>query len=163
MLYDSSNEGASNKERYARNNEVSCNQIVKESIAYIHDLNPTMEAHIESELPDDACILTNQLYLKRSLCEIILNAVKFSDGKHITFRITQSDTDVCFIIEDVGPGIPKDSQALFTQPFMKLDMESQGLGIGLPLVKRHITGLGGEVILDTTYQQGCRIILKMPK
>lgn len=163
MLYDSSNEGTSNKERYARNDEVSCNQIVKESIAYIHDLNPTMEAHIESELPDDACILTSQIYFKRSLCEIILNAVKFSDGKHITFRITQSDTEVCFIIEDVGPGMPKDSQPLFTQPFMKLDMESQGLGIGLPLVKRHITSLGGEVILDTAYQQGCRIILKMPK
>ncbi|MBO4905652.1 MAG: sensor histidine kinase [Bacteroidaceae bacterium] len=163
MLYDSSDKGTPDKEKYARNDEVSCNQIAKESIEHVRTLNPTMGSHFESELPDDVCIQTNHLYLKRSLCEIILNAVKFSDGKHITVRVTQTDTSVSFIIEDVGPGMPKDSQNLFTQPFMKFDMESRGLGVGLPLVKRHMSNLGGELILDTDYDQGCRIILVMPK
>lgn len=163
MLYDSSEAQASDKEKYARKDEVQCNRIAQESIDTVAKVNPQMIAHLESELPDDTRILTNELYLKRSIVELVLNAYKFSDGKHITLRITETDANVNFIVEDVGPGMTAESQELFNKPFFKADMESQGLGVGLPLVKRHITNLGGKVILDTDYRQGCRIILMLPK
>lgn len=163
MLYDSSDEQASDKNLYARINEVACNRIAQESINTVAKVNPSMEAHLQSELPDEASILTNEIYLKRSLIEVVLNAYKFSDGKHITLRISETETTVRFIIEDIGPGMPSESQDLFNKPFSKVNMESQGLGVGLPLVKRHIQNLGGEVILDTAYHQGCRIILVLPK
>ena len=47
-------------------------------------------------------------------------------------------------------------------PFGKLNDLSEGLGLGLPLAKRHAQGLGGDLTLDTTYQEGCRFILELP-
>ncbi len=163
MLYDSSDTQANNETLYQRNKKVPCNEVAKECVDYMRSYNPDMEVRVETELPDDTCIFTNQLYLMRSINELLLNSYKYSDGKHITLRLSQSDSTVDFIVEDVGPGIPKDWQDLFNQPFKKGDEMSRGLGLGLPLVKRHISNLGGEIIFDTEYQQGCRIILMMPK
>ena len=37
-----------------------------------------------------------------------------------------------------------------------------GLGLGLPLCKRHVTSLGGDIIHDASYQKGCRFIVESP-
>lgn len=163
MLYDISEAHTSDEMSYHRDDEVYCNEIAKESIDYVHTNKPNTVIRLDTELPDDTVIMTNHLYLMRSFCELLLNAIKFSDGKHITFSITQTDTSVCFTITDVGPGIPEDWRKLFSQPFEKVDELSEGLGVGLPLVKHHIDSLGGEIIFDTEYQQGCRISIVMPK
>ena len=163
MLYDISAVQDSDEMMYKRDNEVHCNEIAKEGINYVHVNNPNKEIRFETELPDDTAIMTNHLYLLRSFCELLLNAVKFSDGKHITFRVAQTETSVRFTIEDVGPGMPKDWEELVSQPFEKVNELSEGLGVGLPLVKHHIDSLGGELVFDTEYQQGCRISILMPK
>ena len=52
---------------------------------------------------------------------------------------------------------------MVSQPFLKVEEQSEGLGLGLPLTQRHMAGLGGEFIYDADYQQGCRVILELPK
>lgn len=49
------------------------------------------------------------------------------------------------------------------KPFVKIDNLSEGLGLGLPLTKRHALFLGGDLIYDETYHEGCRFIIEMPK
>ena len=78
-------------------------------------------------------------------------------------RVSETDNTYQFIIEDVGPGLPLHSQEIISQPFTKVEDVSEGLGIGLPLCKRYITSLGGELIYDTTYTKGCRFIVEMPR
>ena len=46
--------------------------------------------------------------------------------------------------------------------FTKVSDFSEGLGLGLPLSKRHITNLGGDLTLDTGYREGCRLIITLP-
>ena len=48
-------------------------------------------------------------------------------------------------------------------PFTKVNDLSEGLGLGLPLSKRHVQNLGGELTLDTTYREGCRFVIELPK
>ena len=38
-----------------------------------------------------------------------------------------------------------------------------GLGLGLPLCKRHANSLGGDLTLDTDYLEGARFVLEVPK
>ena len=52
---------------------------------------------------------------------------------------------------------------LLYKPFAKIDDLSEGLGLGLPLTKRHALSLGGDLIYDRDYKEGCRFILEMPK
>ena len=52
---------------------------------------------------------------------------------------------------------------MIEKPFTKVDETSEGLGLGLPLCKRHAVTLGGALVLDTSYTNGCRFILELPK
>lgn len=99
----------------------------------------------------------------RTLREMLYNAAKYSDRQHIVLRLTQTDTTVCFIIEDIGPGLPENSKELIFTPFTKVNDLTDGLGLGLPLCKAHMEGLGGNFIYDDSYRQGCRFIAEIPK
>lgn len=70
---------------------------------------------------------------------------------------------VRFIVEDTGPGIPEEKIDRLFMPFTKVNDLSEGLGLGLPLVMRHVRNLKGDVFIDTTYHLGCRIIVELPK
>ncbi|MBQ9229991.1 MAG: ATP-binding protein [Prevotella sp.] len=37
------------------------------------------------------------------------------------------------------------------------------MGLGLPLARRVARQMGGDVVLDTSYHEGSRFILKLPK
>ena len=49
------------------------------------------------------------------------------------------------------------------QPFTKADEQTKGVGLGLALAKRHALSLGGDMLIDTNYHDGCRITIEMPK
>jgi C4-dicarboxylate-specific signal transduction histidine kinase len=40
---------------------------------------------------------------------------------------------------------------------------SEGLGLGLPLARRHIRNFGGDLLLDLDYHEGCRFTIELPK
>lgn len=162
MLSDSSDSALANTSRYEKNDWVSCNEIAKECITVIEDYY-SVKIRFEPELPDTLKVRTNQDYLMRTVREMLHNAAKYSDGKHILLRTAQTETKVQFIVEDKGPGLPEDSRDLIFVPFTKEDETSDGLGLGLPLCKGHATNLGGDFIYDKSYRDGCRFILVIPK
>ena len=162
MLYDTSDIG-SDVSRYQKKSVVPCNELARECIDYAKEQFTGAVFLFETELPDSFSISTNRLFLMRTIRELLYNSAKYSDRQHIMLRITQTDTTVRFIIEDVGPGMPENSKDLIFVPFTKVDDLSEGLGLGLPLCKTHMDNLGGTLIYDESYRQGCRIIAELPK
>lgn len=162
MLFDSSDSGINEELTSQRNELVSCNQIASECIRYTRDHFPHTNIQFLTNLDDDFKVQTNHLYLMRTLRELLYNAAKYSDGQHITMHVTYSDL-VRFIVEDKGKGVPESAQKSLFNPFMKVDDLSEGLGLGLPLAKRHARSLGGDLTIDTSYKEGCRFILEIPK
>ena len=163
MLYDTSDTGVADTSRYLKNDDALCNEVAKESINYVKEQYNGAVFQLESELPDSFSVKTNRLYLTLTVRELLYNAAKYSDRQHILLRVTQTDTTVRFIIEDVGPGLPENAKDLTFEPFTKVDELSEGLGLGLPLCKNHMDGLGGKLIIDESYKQGCRVIVELPK
>jgi signal transduction histidine kinase len=163
MLFDSSDTRKSSTTMYNRTDKVLCNQLVHDCTEYIHEFFPDAKIRMESEVPDDFTVQSNHLYITRTIRELLYNAAKYSDGEHIVVRIKQKPDTICFYVEDVGPGLPDDSVEMLYKPFMKVDNQSEGLGLGLPLCMRHITGLGGKLVHDADYKQGCRFIIELPR
>ncbi len=163
MLFDSSSATGADELMGNRHDEVSCNAIARESIDYTHGHFQRVNVNFETELDDGVCILTNHLYLMRSIRELLYNAAKYSDGKLIRLHVSETETTIRFTVDDTGPGLPDDYVELMYKPFIKIDDLSEGLGLGLPLTKRHALSLGGDLIYDKDYQDGCRFILEMPK
>ncbi|MBR1546610.1 MAG: HAMP domain-containing protein [Prevotella sp.] len=162
MLYDSSDTGLSEEMNSRNYEEVSCNEVARESVANTNLHFPDLPVIFKTELPDSFCIRTSRLYLMRSLREILYNSAKYSDGQHITLHVSKTDTKVRFVFEDTGSGISEEYYEQIFVPFTKVDDLSEGLGLGLPLTKRHIQNLGGSLTLDTSYHDGCRFVVELP-
>ena len=163
MLYDSSEYGTSQELFSGKSEYVTINNIAQECIEYTRERFPKTTINFESNIPPRAVVKTNHLYLMRTLRELLFNAAKYSDGQHIMLRITETISTIRFTVEDVGPGIPSDTLGMIFKPFVKVDDLSEGLGLGIPLAKRHALSLGGDLIYDVDYHDGCRFILEVPK
>lgn len=162
MLFDSSDLGLSEELNSHKYEQVSCNQVARESILYTQAHFPDITVNFETDAADDFCICTNALYLMRSLRELLYNSAKYSDGQHLSCCITHTDSTVKFCVEDIGPGISEEKIEQMFKPFTKIDDLTEGLGLGLPLAKRHAQSLGGDLTLDTSYTQGCRFVIELP-
>ena len=163
MLYDSSEYGISQELFSGKSEYVTINNIAQECIEYTRERFPKTTINFESNIPPRAVVKTNHLYLMRTLRELLFNAAKYSDGQHIMLRISETISTIRFTVEDVGPGIPSDTLGMIFKPFGKVDDLSEGLGLGLPLAKRHALSLGGDLLYDADYHDGCRFILEVPK
>ena len=162
MLYDSSDRGYQDEIAGFHFEHVSPNEIARECIDYINSYFPEVNVKLETSLEDSFTIVSDHLYLMRSIREILYNSAKYSDGKSISLRLSANKTRVRIVIEDTGKGIPQDIQESIFTPFYKWDILSEGLGIGLSLTKRHVSLLGGSLDLDRDYKDGCRFIMEMP-
>ena len=162
MLYDSSDRGYHDEMVSLSYENVSCNEVARECVGYTERYFPHVSVKIETSLEDSFTMVTDHLYLMRSIREILYNSAKYSDGKHIVLRVGASRRAVRFVFEDTGPGIPPEYQAHIFTPFYKSDNLSEGLGVGLPLTKRHVILLGGSLELDADYRKGCRFVMLFP-
>jgi len=97
----------------------------------------------------------------------ISNAIKFG-GKPPRVHLgatAQSDGMVRFWVRDNGLGIPKEDQARLFTEFNNLNrVNLQGHGLGLSIVQRIITKLGGEVAVhsDGIPGEGCQFSFTLP-
>lgn len=162
MLYDNSELGYRDQKEHLSPASVSCNDVARECVGYVNRYFPDVSVKLETALPDSFTIQTDRLYLMRSIREILFNSAKYSDGRNITLCIRADDNAVRYIFEDTGPGIPPEYQKSVFTPFYKTDSLSEGLGVGLPLTKRHVILLGGSLELDSSYDRGCRMIMIFP-
>jgi signal transduction histidine kinase len=69
-------------------------------------------------------------------------------------------------VADHGPGIPAAEQERIFERFYRLGSElrreTQGIGIGLSIVKHIMTAHGGRVLVDSQPGRGSRFTLELP-
>jgi signal transduction histidine kinase len=80
----------------------------------------------------------------------------------MTVRIDANDEVVNFTIEDTGPGIPSDKADFIFEKFTKIDMFTEGLGLGLFLCRRVVMLMDGSLTLDPQYTKGSRFVVSLP-
>ena len=162
MLFDSSDTGLSEELNSQKHDLILCNDVAREAIENTNLHYPNLQISFQSELADDFCIKGNRLYLMRALRELLYNSAKYSDGQHVSLHVTPTDCNIQYIVEDTGKNITEADRETIFKFFTKVDDLTEGLGLGLPLAKRHAQNLGGDLILDTSYQEGCRFIIEVP-
>ena len=162
MLLDSSDVGLSEEMKSQKEEHILVNKMARDCISNVYAQFPDSSIAFATSISDQFSLHTNKLYLVLSLRELLYNAAKFSDGKHIILRVAKIGKMLRFVVEDKGPGIDKAYMNQMFVPFTKVNNLSEGLGLGLPLTKRHAENLGGDLIIDTSYIEGCRIILELP-
>ena len=98
------------------------------------------------------------------LHNLLANACKYTTSGSITLNVahyTENDS-IQFVVTDTGPGIPPDKAEIIFKHFEKLDQYSPGLGLGLYMCRLLAQALGGDIHLDTRYDNGARFVFTVP-
>lgn len=131
-------------------------------IEYQDYVNASTTLNVETELPDDFTLTTNENMLRRILACLMDNAVKYTEKGKITLKAQQESDQLKLTVTDTGSGIPTEEAEHIFDRFVKLDNFKEGIGLGLPLSRRLAEQLGGKVELDTTYTDGAQFIVTLP-
>jgi len=106
--------------------------------------------------------------IQQALVNLIDNAIKHSaKGQTVTLGIEAgSQSSFNLSVSDQGPGIPKAEQEKIFERFHRLGSElrreTQGIGIGLSIVKHIVEAHGGRVTVESEPGQGTRFTINLP-
>ena len=91
-----------------------------------------------------------------------VDAIKELDNKWINLSISDHNHGYEFVVEDSGPGIPKDVADNIFMPFFTTKGVGEGTGLGLSLAVKIIKLHGGEIRIDHT-AKNTKFIIYLPK
>lgn len=105
-------------------------------------------------------------WLEEVWLNYVSNGLKYGGPRpqlHLGFTPLPAENQVRFWIRDHGPGLtPDEAQRLFT-PFTRLhSARASGHGLGLTIVQRIITRLGGQVGVESTPGTGSTFFFTLP-
>lgn len=115
--------------------------------------------------------------IQQALVNLVDNAIKHSPGDaEVVVGVevqpsagpdTSSGSRISLFVQDHGTGIPADQQQRIFEPFYRLESglrrETQGVGIGLSIVKHVAEAHGGRVFVRSNPGEGSRFVIELPR
>jgi two-component system sensor histidine kinase SenX3 len=120
-----------------------------------------------AEIPPQLALRGDRRQLTSALFNLLENAVKYSDrGSTVEVRAAGDDSEVAFVVQDHGIGIPaKDLQRIFER-FYRVDQARSrvtgGTGLGLAIVRHVARNHGGQVTVSSREGEGSTFMLVLP-
>ncbi len=105
--------------------------------------------------------------IEQVLLNFILNAVQSlpgpgTPGQEVRARLRTSEGQVGITIEDTGSGIPESLLGKIFDPFFTTKPVGVGTGLGLPICRSIVRGLGGEISVRSVLGQGSAFTVTLP-
>ncbi len=110
-------------------------------------------------------IITDKKLLIQIFSQLISNAIKFTTSGVIEIGIKKGNY-FTFFVSDTGRGIEKDKISFIFNRFRILENETTrinpGMGIGLPVAKRLVERLQGNIFLESEVNVGTVVYFTLP-
>ncbi len=106
--------------------------------------------------------------MKKIIINLLSNAVKFTgSGGQVKVGLELRPGDgIALSVSDTGIGIPSDAVQRIMEPFEQVDSGSvrrwEGMGLGLPIVKRLIELHDGSLEISSVVDEGTRVTVSIP-
>jgi signal transduction histidine kinase len=107
-------------------------------------------------------VMGDRLELRRVLTNIIGNAIKFTDKGSVDIQCHLTPADVTIDIQDTGPGISKQDQAILFERFRQGKHQRSGSGLGLYLSRCIIEAHQGTIDVASEPGQGSTFTIRLP-
>lgn len=141
--------------------------VIEEAIRLLRPAIRT-EIRIETALEDrSAAVVGDRTAILRMVQNLLANAIQaIGDAASGTVRVHLATDDpghTVLTIEDDGCGMPDDVRRRLFDPFFTTRRSSSERGLGLTIVHRVVTELGGEISVSSEVDRGTRFRIELPR
>ena len=116
--------------------------------------------------PPDVELVTDPLWLRQILVNLLGNAVKFTERGEVGISAAREGDRVYFEVWDTGIGISVKHLERIFDPFWQVEQRMTrrygGAGVGLAVARRLCALLGGDIAVASTLDAGSRFVVSLP-
>jgi len=129
-----------------------------------HERGATLTLTMPERVPT---LLADSDRLMQVLLNLLSNAAKFvpAEGGQVVMRLTTDAKGINVEVQDNGPGVPDDQQALIFEKFHQggdAIRRPQGTGLGLPISRQIVEHFGGRLWLRSIPGHGACFAFELP-
>ena len=112
----------------------------------------------------DAVILTDKEHILQIGNNLLSNAIKFTENGGVSLTTDYNNGVLKLIVEDTGTGMTEEEQQRVFIAFERLANAAakDGFGLGLSIVQRIVSMLGGTIRLESDKGKGSRFTVEIP-
>jgi signal transduction histidine kinase len=146
--------------------EVRLDEIFNESLERLKYLKGFDRIEKQIRIDTDVPIYSDAYRLAIIFQNLISNSIKYQDVEksksfiRIEAEVSQKEIRITF--SDNGVGIRQEYIPKIFGMFFRATERSEGAGLGLYIVKESVNKLGGEISLDSTYNEGTTFNIRLP-
>jgi len=128
-----------------------------------------LAAYVSADVPE--VITSDPTRLNQILSNLVNNALKFTKSGSVSIFVDVAETrengsTLRFTIKDTGIGIKQENLAKVFESFSQADQsttrEFGGTGLGLPICKKLVEAMGGEIGVDSEFGAGAAFHFTLP-
>jgi signal transduction histidine kinase len=141
---------------------------VVEGVVGISHSNIIRRARLDVDLwPEQVLVLGQEGKVIQLVMNLLVNAAQAFKEKtpmrnQVTVRLRAADEAATLEVEDNGCGIPHERLDDIFTPFFSTK-ETTGTGLGLPICKQIVEGMGGGIRVYSTPGKGTRFVVQLPR
>ena len=112
----------------------------------------------------DTVVLTDKECILQIGNNLLSNAIKFTENGGVSLRTDYDNGVLKLIVKDTGTGMTNEEQQRVFGAFERLSNAAakDGFGLGLSIVQRIVTMLGGTIRLESDKGKGSRFTVEIP-
>ena len=112
----------------------------------------------------DTIVLTDKERILQIGNNLLSNAIKFTENGGVSLTTDYDNGVLKLIVKDTGTGMTEEEQQRVFGAFERLSNAAakDGFGLGLSIVQRIVTMLGGTIRLESEKGKGSRFTVKIP-
>lgn len=112
--------------------------------------------------PCSARIVSDPTMLRAIVGNLVGNAIKYTERGRVLIGCRHHGHTLSIEILDTGKGIATDQQSAIFNAFHQINPDSEGLGLGLSIVRRTAEALGHKIELKSDFGSGTHFSVRVP-
>lgn len=134
---------------YNHNQVCDFSRTLSDSVALFKAYAEKSGVNVDATIEENIHVKADPLAINRIINNLVENAIKFSPPHGLVHvKLATAGEKIIFSVKDEGPGIPVQSQRKIFEPYYQIGKHKnnlQGMGLGLPIVKKVVEDLSGEI------------------
>jgi signal transduction histidine kinase len=122
------------------------------------------KCHLELHLDSKVVGVWDRARIEQIIVNLISNAIKYAPEKLVKVEVSVKGETAKLVVQDFGPGIPREQQAKIFERFERAGASRNiaGLGLGLFIVKQVVEAHHGTISVDSQEGEGSTFTVELP-